>query len=180
MYRIFNKNNIGGKVSISGSLGFYGSSPAEFIRGMQMTMEIAARGVEVKGMDLDQIAKDMPNARSNDKKQLEKTMDNIWLNGSTYFNSIDASIAGSNGMFLLSKSALATDYTAINASGKINLLDWNIDLNGKSVFSVNNIPDPAIYDIRMLGDIDNPSQQINKEQLRNFVDVLERYRMQPY
>jgi hypothetical protein len=175
MQNIFDKNNIGGKVSISGNIGLYGSSQAEFIRNMQLTLAFAARNVEVQNMNLDSIVIESSKAQNSDRTNLEKVMNEALISGVTKFNEINGQIAGSNGMFMINNTNAVTDYTAMNINGKLNLFEWNMDINAKAAYKIRNNADNGIYDIRFLGNIDNPDQQIDKNAIRNYIDLLDRY-----
>lgn len=167
---LFGFKNFSGKTSLIGSFVTSGTSPYAWVSQLNGVFQFAARGLEVKGLDIHHF---MDYIFTVPEDQILALAAQDLSAGTMQLYSADGNVRVENGILQLEQSVIKTTRSTAAFNGYMNLTDWVMAMTGKFAFIVF---DPKTEQnanlsvgVKYEGSVDSPSQRNNYRAIRAYL-----------
>lgn len=142
------------------------TSFSDILKGISGNIEYSAKGINVVGINLDAIEKDLQARKYS--KGLYKLVNDKLRSGETDFTTMSGKAVMQNGIVEVNDSVFENEKSTMLTYGKLSLGDWKMNMN----FEIKNktLKDLPIYAFTLSNTINNPTLEANVEDLANLYD----------
>ena len=174
---------IGGIVDFACDIKSHGASQFDYIKNMNGIINLSGKDGRVSGIDLNKIIQVIN--KPTDINALVRGMEGAIGKGETVFSSLKSDVSIDKGIMNITKSELISNETSLVSVGKINLMQFTLDVLATINSGVKHIPPVTIH---FYGSLDNPQHKIDvgaiwqylvKHALTGVIDNLKQGKIKP-
>ncbi len=160
------RDNIGGKVSVSGTLVTSGVNYLSWISQSNVELVVAARGVNVNNFNVQGVADAVAVSRT--ASDVVNNVNLALVQGSTEM-SVDGNLNIRNGVLRTPGVTLKTAAAVGNLTGEMKLVPWTMQLSSLYQFSGMSSETVPTMTIQLSGPIGAPEMQVDTSSLEAYV-----------
>ena len=159
---------VSGKISYSGAYQTSGISQKIMISNLEGTGNVSGKDIMVKGFDFDAFVNQITNI--SDVSGIVSILRIVAVeDGATYIPSLGGPILTRGGIFKTEGINVDAGSGQGVYKGYADLMNWNMDTNADIKLVLPNDKDTPSLGIRIYGQIDNPSKDINADKVKRYV-----------
>jgi uncharacterized protein involved in outer membrane biogenesis len=162
-------DNFFGRASISGSLFTKGDSPYEWARNINSNVALAARGVDIKGVNWKEIISLAAQLKDYKKEEVLGLANKAATSGDSEIISLDASLNAKDGTLSTKNVTFMSDYASGSIAASLSIKDWIINMEANTALLPVQGVDPIIIKTKISGFVDKYNRADEIDNLNNYL-----------